>query len=73
MDPEGHGSDETGPHRATFIVRLTRERRAGATWRGEVEFLQVGERRAVGDPGSALALVTAWLHARGSQEERDAR
>jgi hypothetical protein len=53
------------PERATFILRLTRERRNGAAWRGEVEFIQLGERRPAGDAGTALSHVTEWLDAAG--------
>ncbi len=58
-------SRDGAPQRATFIVRLTRERRAGAAWRGEVEFIQLGERRPAGDAGTALTHVSDWLAAAG--------
>ncbi len=57
------GLGEAGPQRATFIVRLVRERRRGSTWRGEVEYVQRGERRPASDPGAALAKVAEWLEA----------
>jgi hypothetical protein len=61
MSLESDQPDETGPQRATFIVRLVRERRRGSTWRGEVEHVQQGERRPASDPAAALAHVTEWL------------
>jgi hypothetical protein len=57
MDP----TPEPGPERATFIFRLTRERRPGSTWRGEVEFVQRGERRSAADAGTAFGHLADWL------------
>jgi hypothetical protein len=52
------------PQRATFIVRLWRERPDAASgWRGSVEYVQGGERRAAADAAATLALVELWLEA----------
>lgn len=61
------------PERATFILRLTRERRNGAAWRGEVEFIQLGERRPASDAGAALNHVTEWLDAAGPARQETPR
>jgi hypothetical protein len=61
MSPDVDELDQSGPQRATFIVRLVRERRRGSTWRGEVEHVQHGERRPASNPAAALAHVTEWL------------
>lgn len=50
--------------RATFIIRLVREP-SGAertAWRGTVEHVQSGVRRAVPDAAGAAALLAGWLH-----------
>jgi hypothetical protein len=63
VPPElGPGEGER-PQRATFIVRLWRERAdpADTGWRGSVEFVQGGERRSARDMAGALALVEMWL------------
>ena len=51
------------PYRATFIVRMWREkdRLDGDGWRGVVEHAQSGERRAVAGAGGLVELLTAWL------------
>jgi hypothetical protein len=56
---------ERSPPRATFILRLWREQldEARAEWRGTVEHVQSGERRAVRDPDGAAEVVAAWLRA----------
>ena len=54
-------SADPGPERATFIFRLTRERRQGASWRGEVEYVQRGERRRALVAATALGLLAGWL------------
>lgn len=52
-----------GPERATFIVRLTRARHLRSKWRGQVEYVQRGERQAVADLRSALDQLRSWLAA----------
>jgi hypothetical protein len=48
-----------GAGRATFIVRLTR---AGpASWRGDVEYVQQGERRPAASWAGAAAQLALWL------------
>jgi hypothetical protein len=57
--------DEPSPQRATFILRLWRERLddARVEWRGTVEHVQSGERRAVADADGAARLLASWLSA----------
>jgi antirestriction protein ArdC len=60
-------ADDHAEHRverATFILRLQREPHGQeqAAWRGTVEHVQSGERRAVPDAAAAAALVISWLH-----------
>jgi len=59
---DDHGEQRV--QRATFILRMWREPvNAGrAEWRGTVEHVQSGERRAVPDATGAAALVAGWLH-----------
>jgi hypothetical protein len=54
--------------RATFIVRMWREpgQDHPAGWRGTVEHVQAGDRRAVTGAEGLAALLSAWL-----QEETD--
>ena len=75
MRPEQEPFDVSRPQRATFIVRLWRERPgpAAAGWRGNVEFVQGGERRGVPDAASALALVEIWLETLGDDGGGGAR
>ena len=56
-------SDDPGAQRATFILRLQREPHGPdrAVWRGTIEHVQSGERRAVQDAEHAAAVVTGWL------------
>jgi hypothetical protein len=63
--PEPSRAAAPQPLRATFILRLVREPTIAerAEWRGTLEHVQSGERRAVPDAASAAALVTGWLHA----------
>lgn len=72
-DPEA--SEGPSPRRATFILRLWRERHSPAEadpaetdparsgWRGTVEYVQGGERRAAADLAGVLYLVETWLNA----------
>jgi hypothetical protein len=60
--PEPDPFGDSRPQRATFIVRLWRDRPdAPAGWRGSVEYVQGGERRAAADAAGTLALVELWL------------
>ena len=61
LDPSP--ADTDGPERATFILRFVRERRAGSDWRGEVEYVQLGERLPAADPAHALGQLQIWLNA----------
>ena len=54
-------TEDPGPERATFIFRLTRERREGANWRGEVQYVQRGERRPARDAATAFGHLAGWL------------
>ena len=47
--------------RATFIVRLWREVAGAAGWRGQVEFLQEGERLGVASVEGVSVLLAEWL------------
>jgi hypothetical protein len=60
---------EPSAQRATFIVRVWRERLddAHAEWRGTIEHVQSGERRAVVDADGAARLVASWLSALAEQ------
>lgn len=50
------------PQRATFILRLWRERDEGATWRAEVECVQSGERIIwAASAAKALERLRQWL------------
>ena len=63
QQPSSCQSRELPPARATFILRLQRapQGQASTVWRGTVEHVQSGERRAVPDVESAAALVAGWL------------
>lgn len=51
-----------GPERATFIVRLARARHGRSEWRGQVEYVQRGERRGVADLKSIFDQLQKWLN-----------
>jgi hypothetical protein len=46
--------------RATFVVRLWRAGRA-APWRGQVEYVQLGEQTAAPDVRGVLRQITDWI------------
>jgi hypothetical protein len=54
-------ADETDTEeRATFVVRLWRAGRA-TPWRGQVEYVQLGEQTAAADVRGVLRLITDWI------------
>jgi hypothetical protein len=60
-DPDARLEDGEAARRATFIVRLTRQSAGVAGWRGEVEYVQRGQRAAAAGVRQALAQVARWL------------
>lgn len=54
--------DLEAARRATFIVRLTRQSSGLAGWRGEVEYVQRGQRADAAGVREALAQVARWLN-----------